>query len=261
MNVISDSHPKVPGHLSQRAGRFAVGAFAGLCAAFVPRLAFIVGPGASTTALTMDAFDERYIAAALGFSVLIGGVALILEWESERSPRDTFMAALGIPAILTGMFNTASASRDAVMLGERLKIANDSRAEREDIPVEDRAPQSTIAPSSGSLLEWRLLPIAFAAEQAPAQIQYKGDVAKVGVVYREPRYWVVLDTKSTQADADRRAAELRKLYGPMRVQRVDRQYFVCPAEGTFAYSAAVAKAIELKRRSQGALTPRLVRSS
>jgi hypothetical protein len=260
MTVILDSHPTAPGHLSQRAGRFAVGAFAGLCAAFVPRLAFIVGPGIGTTALTMDAFDGRYIAAALGFSVLIGGVALILEWESERSPRDTFMAALGIPAILTGMFNTASASRDAVMLGERLKIANDSRAEQEDIPVEDRS-QSSLTPSSGSFRDWRLMPTAFAAEQAPAQIQYKGEAAKVGVVYREPRYWVVLDTKSTPADADRRAAELRRRYGPMSVQRLDRQYLVCPADGSLAYSQAIAKAIDFKRRSQGALSPRLVRSS
>ena len=43
----------------------------------------------------MDAFDGRYVLAALGFSILIGGVAMILEWESDRSPRDTFMAALG----------------------------------------------------------------------------------------------------------------------------------------------------------------------
>jgi len=71
----------------------------------------------------------------------------------------------------------------------------------------------------------------------------------------------VLDAKSTQADADRRAAELRKRYGPMTVRRVDPQYFVCPAGDSIPYFEAVAKAIELKRRSQGELAPRLVRSA
>ena len=261
MEVISNSQPMPSGHIGRRTGRFAVGAFAGLCAAFVPRLAFIVGPGSSTTALTMDAFNGRYIAAALSFAVLIGGVALILEWESERSPRDTFMAALGIPAILTGMFNTASASRDAVTLGERLKVVSDGQAKREGIPVDDQSPQSSITPSTGLFYDWRLMPTAFAAEQAPPPNSYKEQTGKVGVVYREPRYWVVLDTRSTQADADRRAAELRKRYGPMTVRRVDRQYFVCHAGDSFPYSEAVAKAIELKRRSQGELAPRLVRSA
>ena len=105
------------------------------------------------------------------------------------------------------------------------------------------------------------MPTAFAAEQVRPQIRDMGQASKVSVVYREPRYWVVLDTRSTQPDADRRAAELATRYGPMTVQRVDRQYFVCPRGGSFAYSEAVAKAIELKRRSQGALTPKLVRSA
>jgi hypothetical protein len=243
------------GRIGRRAGRFGVGAFAGLCAAFVPRLAFIVGPGTSTTALTMDAFDGRYVLAAFAFSVLIGGVAMILEWESDRSPRDTFMAALGIPAILTGMFNTASASRDAVMFGERLKVINDSRAEEEHIPVVEGA--DAITPSSGWLRDWTLIPPVFAEEREPTQKAQ----AKVGVVYREPRYWVVLDVGSTREDATRRATQLARRFGALTVQRVDDSYFVCPPGGALTYSEAVSKAISLKRESQGTLTPKLVRSS
>jgi hypothetical protein len=241
--------------IGRRVGRFAVGAFAGLCAAFVPRLAFIVGPGTSTTALTMDAFDGRYVLAAFAFSVLIGGVAMILEWESDRSPRDTFMAALGIPAILTGMFNTASASRDAVMLGERLKVINDSRAAEEQIPVVEGA--AAVRPSSGWMRDLALIPPVFAEERAPTQ----KTPAKVGVVYREPRYWVVLDAATTREEAARRAAQLGRRYGALTVQQVDRSYFVCPPGGALTYSEAVSKAISLKRASQGTLTPKLVRSS
>jgi hypothetical protein len=255
MTAISDAQPITVGYLGRRIGRFAIGAFAGLCAAFVPRLAFIVGPGTSTTALTMDAFDGRYVLAALGFAILIGGVAMILEWESDRSPRDTFMAALGIPAILTGMFNTASASRDAIMFGERLKVINDSRARDEQIPVVEGA--EAVTPTSGWLHEWPLMPTVYAEERAATQKAQ----AKVGVVYREPRYWVVLDVASTREDADRRVAQLGQRYGALTVQRVDDSYFVCPSGGTLTYSEAVSKAIDLKRQSQGTLTPKLVRSS
>ena len=155
------------------------------------------------------------------------------------------------------MFNTASVSRDAIMLGERLKVINDSRAEEEHIPVLEGV--GAVTPSSGWMREWSLMPAVFAEERAATQKAQAQ--AKVGVVYREPRYWVVLDVASTREDADRRAARLGRQYGALTVQRVDGSYFVCPSGGTLTYSEAVSKAIGLKRQSQGTLTPKLVRSS
>jgi hypothetical protein len=248
-----------PGYVGRRIGQFAVGAFAGLCAAFVPRLALMVGQRADSAVVSIDAFTAQYLLAAIGFALLIGGVAMILEWDGERSPRDTFMAALGIPAILTGMFNTADASRGAVDLAERLKSVNDERAREENIPVDEEVPQSSIAPTGGGPLGWRLVPVVFAAEQSPTT-QQRASNSQLGVVYKEHRYWVVLFAASTRQEADRRAADLRARFGALTVQRVDKSYFVCPPGGSLYYSAAVSKAVELKRRSQGALTPKLVRA-
>jgi hypothetical protein len=248
------------GCVGRRIGQFTVGAFAGLCAAFVPRLAMMVGQRADSAVVTVDAFTPQYLVAALGFALLIGGVAMILEWDGNRSPRDTFMAALGIPAILTGMFNTADASRGAVDLAERLKSVNDARAKEENIPVDDEAPQSSVSPTGGGARGWRLVPVVFAAEQSSTTLE-KADGSKFGVVYNEPRYWVVLYATSSRQDAERRATDLRARFGKLTVERVDRSYFVCPAGGSLYYSAAVSKAVELKRRSQGAFTPKLVRAT
>ena len=248
-----------PGRVGRRIGQFAVGAFAGLCAAFVPRLALMVGQRADSVAVTVDAFTTQYLVAALGFALLIGGVAMILEWDGDRSPRDTFMAALGIPAILTGMFNTADASRGAVDLAERLKSVNDERAREANIPVDDESPQSSIAPTAGKLLGGQLVPVVFAAEQSPTTLQKTGG-PKNGTIYNEPRYWVVLYSASTRQEAERRAADLRARFGALTVERVDGSYFVCPPGGSQYYSAAVSKAVELKRRSQGTITPKLVRA-
>jgi hypothetical protein len=246
--------------IGRRVGQFAVGAFAGLCAAFIPRLALMVGQRAESAAVTVDAFSGTYVAAAFAFSLLIGGVALILEWEGDRSPRDTFMAALGIPAILTGMFNTADASRGAVGLAERLKSINDERAREENIQVDEENPQSSIAPTSRWLSEWQLVPVVLAAEQSPAGVSQKAGGSKIGIVYHEPRYWVVLHTAATRQDAERRAADLRPRYGALTIEHVDNVFFVCLPGGSLYYSDAVSRAVELKRRSQGAMTPRLVRA-
>lgn len=247
-----------PRDVGRRIGQFVVGAFAGLCAAFVPRLALMVGQRADTAAVSIDVFTTQYLVAAFGFAMLIGGVAMILEWDGERSPRDTFMAALGIPAILTGMFNTADASRGAVDLAERLKTVNDERARDANIPVDEEGPQSSISPTSGRL-DLRLMPVVFAEEQTKGTAQ-RIDGSKFGVVYNEPRYWVVLYTASTRQEAERRVADLRTRVGALTIERVDNSYFVCPPGGSLYYSAAVSKAVELKRRSQGALTPKLVRA-
>jgi hypothetical protein len=246
--------------VGRRIGQFAVGAFAGLCAAFIPRLALMVGQRADSATVTVDAFSATYIVAAFAFSFLIGGVAVILEWEGDRSPRDTFMAALGIPAILTGMFNTADASRGAVDLAERLKSINDERARQENILVDEENPQSSAAPTRWWLPEWHLVPVVLAAEPSPAGMTQKPGGSKIGVVYREPRYWVVLHTASTKQEAERRAADLRPRYGQLTIERVDNAFFVCLAGGSLYYSEAVSRAVEVKRRSQGAMTPKLVRA-
>ena len=251
------ARPRSSALLGRRIGQFAVGTFAGLCAAFVPRLALMVGPAAKSAALTVEGFDGGCMLVAFAFSLLIGGVAMILEWEGARSPRDTFMAALGIPALLTGMFNTSNVSSEAVRLAQRLKSINDERAKQENIPVDDDAPQSSAAPTGAWFPEFGFVPTVFAQEQASLQTQQKA--SGVGVRYREPGYWVVLDTALTKGVAEQRVAELRSRYGALTIQRVDESYPVCPTGGSQPYSQAVSRAVELKRLSQGTLTPRLVR--
>jgi hypothetical protein len=158
------------------------------------------------------------------------------------------------------MFNTADASRGAVDLAERLKSVNDERAREENIQVDEDTPQSSIAPTSRWLPEWQLVPVVLAAKQSPTAVSQKAGGSKIGIVYREPRYWVVLHAATTRQEAERRAADLRPRYGAVTIERVDNWFFVCTPGGTLSYSDAVSKAVDVKRRSQGAVTPKLVRA-
>jgi hypothetical protein len=133
-----------------------------------------------------------------------------------------------------------------------LKAVSDQLAKEAGIPVEDNV---RLAPPQ-SLLRF-VIPTVFAQEltAAPQAAQSSG----LGVRYREPAYWVVLFSAASREHADRKASELRK-WGPVKVERVGTEYHVCPAGGVLPYSQAVSKAAELKRHSQGAVSPRLVRA-
>lgn len=90
--------------------KFFIGFIAGICTAFLPRLTAALSVSGKTTSLNF--FDITYVVISLFFAVLIGGVIMILEWGVARKPRDTFMAALSIPALITGAINTATIAKD-----------------------------------------------------------------------------------------------------------------------------------------------------
>lgn len=246
--------------LRRRLGQFAVGSFAGACALFSPRLTLMVGQ-ADDASVTVVALSPTFVVGAVLLSLLVGGVAMILEWEGSRSPKDTFMAALGVPALLSGVFSTASVSKEAVRFAEITKSVTDERAREEGIVVEE-VPQASIAPTQGI---WpptlHLLPTVYAAQQAPAPAARVAAQGGAAVQYRQVRYWVVLHESRDKAAAERRAAELGSRYGRLAVRQVGTDFAVTLAEGVLPYSDAVSRAVDVKKQSKGVVTPKLVRAS
>jgi hypothetical protein len=182
--------------IGRRIGQFAVGTFAGVCAAFVPRLTLKIGPQTGSTPVEVTAFPTDYLVAAIVFSLLIGGVALILEWGGKRSPRDTFLAALGVPALLTGVFTTANLDNEVIRQAAQVKSISDQRARDAGIEI-DETPQGPAPAESGFLWKPNLMPTAFAQERGVVQPQQVQTSPPLGVRYREPRYWIVLAAAST----------------------------------------------------------------
>jgi hypothetical protein len=217
----------------------------------------MIGPAAASSAVTVEAFHTNFTVAALAFSVLIGGVVLILEWDGARSPRDTFMAALGVPALLTGVLSSANLSGEAVRYAERVKTLNDERAKDEGIPVQDL--QDVVSPTTSKWLpELRLIPSVSAYEGAVSQERTERRDSGLGIRFSEPRYWVVLYSGRTKSEAE---TELGSRYGALGVYQVEQQYVVSPVGGSLPYSEAISKAVELKRLGQGSLAPRLVKAT
>ena len=250
--TITVAAPLVRPHISRRIGHFAVGVFAGLCAAIVPRLTLVIGQAPGNAGVAVEALSVTYASAAIAFAVLIGGVVAILEWDGKRPPRDVFLAALGVPALLTSMLNTTRLNNEVLAKAADLKAASDQLAKEAGIPVEEDVQLS----SPESLLRY-VFPTLLAQELNVAQHVSKD--AGLGIRYREPTYWVVLSSATAKESANRKAYDLRQ-WGPLSVEKVGSSYYVCPEGGVLPYSKAVSKAAELKRRSQGALSPKLVRA-
>jgi len=242
--------------LRRRLGQFAVGSFAGACAIFAPRLTLIVGQ-ANDASVTLVALAPTFVIGGVLLSALVGGVAMILEWDGARSPKDTFMAALGVPALLSGVFSTANVSKEAVRFAEITKTMTDQRAKDEGIVVEG-VPQASLSPTHGV---WpptlHLMPTIYAAEQTSKAAVVTDQGASIQ--YRQVRYWVVLHESRDKTVADRRAAELGTRYGRLAVRKVGSDFVVTLAEGVLPYSDAVARAVDVKKQSKGVVTPKLVR--
>lgn len=244
----------------RRLGQFVVGTFAGACALFAPRLTAMVGQPAGAS-FTIDALGLTFLIAATLLSVLVGGVALILEWDGTRSPKDTFMAALGVPALLSGVFSTATVSQETRHQAEIVKSISDDRAKDEGIVVED-TPPSPVAPS---VSQWppllQLMPTVYAAEaqdgRAAVAVAPQGGL---GVRYRQVRYWVVLLEERDRTSAERRASALGTRYGSVTVQSLGTTYAVTAGANALPYSDAVSRAVELKKQSEGTMVPKLVRA-
>ena len=250
--TITVAAPLVRSHTPRRIGHFGVGLFAGLCAAIVPRLTLLIGPAPGSAGVAVEALSVTYVSAAIAFAVLIGGVVAILEWDGKRPPRDVFLAALGVPALLTSMLNTTRMNGEVLARATELKAVSDQLAKEAGIPVEEDV---QLTPPE-SLLRY-VFPTVLAQELTVAK-QVSKD-SGLGVRYREPVYWIVLSSATAKESADRKAYDLRH-WGPLTVEKVGNAYYICPEGGVLPYSKAVSKAAELKRRSQGALSPKLVRA-
>jgi hypothetical protein len=239
---------------SRRFGHFVVGAFAALCAAFIPRLAATLPTDADSTMLTIRVFTAEYVLTTLVFALLVGGVVVVFEWTANRSPREVFMSALPVPALITGFVNAAAVANQARQLaGEKVRLSME-RANEAGIEVEPtflgsgaRAPR---LPS--------LIPTAFAASRSPV---HQTDDVKLGIQLRESKFWVSLGSAPTMEEAEARRAEIGPDYGELKVEKHGEKFHVVVGDRSLPYSEAVSRAIEIKRKSDGDLRPALIGSS
>src|SRR6266699_5265005 len=236
--------------------KFLIGAFAASCAVFVPRLVsvLVVDDIAKISVLPMV-----FVSLGIVFAIIVGVIVTILEFDKIRSPSDTFMTALGVPALLAGALATSANTNhigelasNNVALAEVARVGADIK--KSDVPLNSVTPITPPASSPGGLLEDIIgIRPAYAQDSSSASKKGWGNWATVQV--DEPNYAIVLDKAPTSDQALELAQKLKPRVPSAQAVKTSQGYRVI--SGIKPESSAVLEAINIKKMT--GLTPELVR--
>ncbi len=140
--------------------KFLIGILAGFCAAFVPRLVAFLALESGHDDKLRYLFPNSYILVGVAFTLVIGAVTAVLDHRKSRHIGETFLMALGIPALLSGALNSSTASKGAeearttaVALQRENHTLVQQLAGKENIPIlEPRLFKPVTTPESSSSL-------------------------------------------------------------------------------------------------------------
>jgi hypothetical protein len=214
-----------------------IGIFAGLCAALLPKLgALLVAQGSP---INLQILSGVYLIISLVFALIVGVLTMIFESGTSHKPRETFMAALGLPALISGTFNTAGsigALEDTVQ--ERRELATKLRQES-DIAVFEAIGISPIAKegSSGYTID---------------RLYGENSSFGLGVELNQPPYELVLAEADTVKEARQKADALRERVPTAKIAHTgDNHFLVVQGAGPQTKSEAILAATEIKEPSRG----------
>ena len=157
--------------IEQGALLFFIGLLATICATLLPRMVATLSLTADTDYL--EFFKTDFLIVVSAFALLVGLVTVILEWGGARAPREVFVAALGIPALIMGTYSTTGGAADYADVAAQRDLLVKSLLTAGQISVEaaPSPPQleflSRSPPSGRSGLNFQLLGIRSAHAAPP----------------------------------------------------------------------------------------------
>ncbi|HEX9628110.1 MAG TPA: hypothetical protein VGA00_14310 [Acidiferrobacterales bacterium] len=206
-----------PGTAARPPMLFCIGLSAGACAALFPRLMpALLGPDAR---VNIELFSFGYLLVVVVFSVLVGLVMMWTHWGSRHTPQTLFMAALGVPSLLSGSLNMSSSMNQSTEALAALTQEYDALIREvrnlSSIPVETiTLPRSSRAPGGERVGAWLGIAAAEAAEppataQPAAQLNYDPRV-QYQVPEQRRNYLVVLSSSPDRARIERELDRYRE---------------------------------------------------
>jgi hypothetical protein len=241
---------------------FVIGTVAGLASVFLPRLMLLLSvdtepvPGRYIRLVPLD-----FVWLGLIFAVSIGLIAAILEFGGPREPKTVFMAALGIPALLTGVLNTTSAT-GKLQKAEQEKaafvrsVSDQAGITQESVQTLEPLEPATAGPgkpSSAVETAGFLVPPAFAESPSPAQQTSRFDP---GIQIQRPNYVLVLKRANSAEEARRLVKELQNEVPTAQAVKTEHGYLIVDTLKPRSEANAVLDAIQLKANKK--LTPSLL---
>ena len=247
------------------AGNFVIGTVAGLASTFLPRMMLLLS---IDTELAPDRYikvlSADFIWVAIAFALTIGVICAILESNARAHPKDVFMTALGIPALVTGVLTTTSAT-GKLQQAEQQKVAV-LRTLGDQAGLSSQAQTSTFEPVGGVAgapagpSSERDAPFAFVqpafAQSATRAAPPPASRFDPGIQIERPQYVLVLKRAVSPEEAMRVAKEVQKDLPSAQAVKTDQGFIVVDSVTPRREADALLDAIQLKKRQ---LSPSLLR--
>lgn len=229
--------------------KFVIGFVAGICTAFLPRLTAALSVAAEGTSLIF--FNTTYLVISLSFAVIIGAVITILEWDVARKPRDIFMTALGIPALITGAINTATVTTQLDKANHDKDKLIEELSKQGDIPITssgpDRHSNSSQPPQDLPGLSLLDSSTAYAADRDDKLGKRFVLFQQFQIQKEEPLYYIVLYESPNEEGAKEKAKEIMNIIPNIRIVQTGNGYLVIQGGGPREKSDALLEALQLKK--------------
>jgi hypothetical protein len=239
--------------------KFLIGTTAGGCATLLPRLV----PELSSQNPHLGFLTLQYGIACVVFSVLVGLSTLFWEWNVPKKPAQTFMTALGLPALIAGTLNAKNASDQLGQQLQQTQSLQQALGQEAGIPTLGQPKQDSMGPRSlpAHLFAGALAPrpaYATSVEGEARVTSRRGDVmlAQLGIQIQQPDFVVVLDRAATADEARQKAQALRQTLPDAKAAQVGNEFLVINGERGRPKSDALLDAVRLKNERH--LSPSLV---
>lgn len=224
-----------------------IGFVAGLCAALFPRLTAAL----TTRGERLVFFPTSYVILAFAFALLIGMVVMILQWGVRVKPSDTFMMALGIPALLSGALNATLNTNTVKNLAQQKEQLTQALSQQAEIPILPAAPVSPLKDGSSLRLE-RDNFLSSLWDVRPAYAQSSGYTGQreefnPAIQIQQHPYLIVIDRAATREQALEKARVLRARLPQVEIVQAGREFLVVQGGGPRTKSEALLEAIRLKK--------------
>jgi len=232
--------------------KFGIGFLAGGCALIFPRFLALL---AQSDDLDVTFFPRAYTLLIVVVAIVIGLVMMIFEYQVSAKPRETFMTALGLPAVIAGALGTASS------LGNVSSIKNDADRVQHEVRQElgiakegsftslqsiESKPAAVPAPARKTSLLPAIVSEAHAESAAPRPVA-DGDALRFGIQLQQPRYVVVLKEARTQEEAVRAAQAMKQQLPTAQAVKTNTGYFVVLGDAPRSETDALLAAARAKK--------------
>lgn len=256
-NAAPAARMELQGTTANLGAKFAIGMLAGIAAVLLPRLLALLSKSDDAHIVF---FPPSYFLLAAGVGVFLGLVMLVVEYQVPTTPKETFMAALGIPAVLSGALGTASTAETLTELARDAERLRQSVRQEQGIAKEgvfnhlEAVPLQALEPAGG--ISWLPIPLvgtAHAQGNGPAST-----ALRFGVRVEQPRYVVVLKKSGSAEQAVQDAKRLSESLPTARAVRSDKGYFVVLGATPAGETEALLAAAQAKKAANDAVQPVLV---